>query len=401
MDTRYASGDLFYLDSKQTMGRQRKIGIVSEYFYPHLGGMTEHVYFLSRELAQLGFEVVIITGYAGASLPVSLPPGVRLINLAKSMTVFANGSIGKISYGLNLGKRVKKLLAEENFDLIHYQNALDPILPLLFLKYSSAVNISTFHTYYQHSPLMSLFRSIAQKYIDKLDGRIAVSETCVKAMQQYIQGDFSVIGNGVDLDWFSKTEREMKPHSAHSKDIFFLGRLDPRNGVGRLIQAFSLVLKQIPEARLIIAGDGPRRTLYEKMAGAFLHKKIVFKGAVTHERPALFANSGVFCYPAEIASFGITILESMAAGVPVVAHDNAGFRELICPEENGVLVDTFDPQSLANGLVRVLKNSDFAQKLKHAGFETAQKYSWPNIAQEVLSFYSRVFQTKRGESFAH
>jgi len=397
LDTCDAFGDLFYLDSKQTMGRQRKIGIVSEYFYPHLGGMTEHVYFLSRELAQLGFEVVIITGYAGASLPVSLPPGVRLINLAKSMTVFANGSIGKISYGLNLGKRVKKFLAEENFDLIHYQNALDPILPLLFLKYSSAVNISTFHTYYEHSPLMNLFRSIAQKYINKLDGRIAVSETCVKAMQQYIHGDFSVIGNGVDVSWFSKEH----PGSAPSKDIFFLGRLDPRNGVGRLIQAFPFVLNQIPDARLIIAGDGPRRALYEKMAGAFLHEKIIFKGAVTHERPSLFSNSGVFCYPAEIASFGITILESMAAGVPVVAHDNSGFRELICPEENGVLVNTFEPKSLANGLVKVLKNSDFAQKLKHAGFKTAQKYSWPNIAREVLDFYDRIYQMKKGERFAH
>ena len=72
----------------------RKLAIVTEYFYPHLGGMTEHVYFLSKQLAQMGIEVVIITGYAGLSLPVSLPPGVRLVNLAKSMTVFANGSIG-------------------------------------------------------------------------------------------------------------------------------------------------------------------------------------------------------------------------------------------------------------------------------------------------------------------
>jgi len=378
----------------------RKLAIVTEYFYPHLGGMTEHVYFLSKQLAQMGIEVVIITGYAGLSLPVSLPPGVRLVNLAKSMTVFANGSIGKISYGWDLGRRIKKILAEEKFDLIHYQNALDPILPLLFLKYSSAVNISTFHTYYKHSPLMAIFRNIAQKYIDKLDGRIAVSEACVTAMKQYITGDFSVIGNGVDVDWFAK-EISSRTSSQPTKDIFFLGRLDPRNGVGRLIQAFPWVLKEIPEARLIIAGDGARRAMYEKMAGSFLNDKIIFRGAVTSERPSLFASSQVFCYPAEIASFGITILESMAAGVPVVAHDNAGFRELIRSGENGVLVNTFQPQSLASGLVKVLKDNVFAQKLKEAGVKTAQKYSWKNITQEVLSFYNQVYQDKKGELFAH
>ena len=378
----------------------RKIGIVSEYFYPHLGGITEHVYFFSKELIRRGIEVVLITGFEGEELGMELPSGLRMIRMGRSVTVFSNHSYGKATIGWNLGRKVQKVLEEEKFDLLHIHSPNMMTLPILFQKYTNTVTIGTFHTYFDFLLFYHLFKKGLQKFLDKLDGRIAVAPSCVEAMNRYFHADYTIIPNGVETSWLSHPSGKIEKYADGSSNILFLGRLDPRNGLDILLQAFPEVERRLPQSRLLIVGDGPMRSFYEKKAGALLGKKIFFEGQIHGNRPEYFATSDVFCYPASKASFGITLLEAMAAGTPVVATDNRGFRDVIKDGVNGILVPQDRPWELSQALVMILQQKELARKIGQEGQRQAEHYSWSRITDRVLDFYNEVYLRKRGELFA-
>lgn len=382
--------------------RTKKIGIVSEYFYPHLGGITEHVYHFSRELIQRGFEVVVLTGNQGEIRDVELPPRLRIIRFGKSIPIYNNHSLGKITVGWRLGREIREVLKKENFDLLHIHSPTIPVLPYLFQKYSDTVTVGTIHTYFDSLGsffFYKTFQKMAQKYLDHLDGIIAVSPSCVESMNRYFQADYTLIPNGVDTEWFGKPSGLIEKYSDGSANILFLGRLDPRNGLDTLLSAFPSVLKKLPRVRLLVVGDGPLRSFYEKKAGSLLGQKIFFEGQINGTRPEYFATSDLFCYPATKASFGITLLEAMAAGRPVVASDNRGFRDIVQHEANGLLTKQDDPSALAAALVRVLKDKSLSEVLVKNGRATAEKHSWARVTDQVLDYYDQVYLKKKGIPF--
>lgn len=379
--------------------KKKKIGIVSEYFYPHLGGITEHVYYYSKELLKRGFEVVILTGYEGESATYDPLPGLRIIHMGKSFPFFSNGSFAKVTLDWNIGKKVRRVLAEEKFDLLHIQSPLTPVLPLAFQQLSQTLTIGTMHTYFEKMIFYKIFQKQVQAHLDRLDGVIAVSPSCIEAMSQYFTGNYTVIPNGVDRDWFANSKGKIKKYDDGSPNVLFLGRLDPRNGLETLIDSFPHVLKEVPEARLLVLGDGPLRPVYEERAAGLLNQKIFFEGQINEDRPDYFATSRVFCYPATKASFGITLLEAMAAGVPVVATDNKGFKDMIQHGENGLLVKQEDPVDLAQGIVRVLKDKELEKRLIEKGSEMADQFSWSHVTDRILDFYNQTSLKKLGVPF--
>ncbi|MBI1908803.1 MAG: glycosyltransferase family 4 protein [Deltaproteobacteria bacterium] len=382
------------------MGRGiKKIGIVTEYFYPHLGGITEHVYYFSKELARRGFEVVLLTGFKGEELEVELPPSVRIIRLGKSISIFSNNSYGRVTIGTNLGRKIKKVLADEQFDLLHIHSPIMMTLPLLFQKYTNTVTIGTFHTYFDTLFPYKIWRKTSQRYLDKLDGRIAVSQSCIDAMNRYFRGDYTIIPNGVETSWFSTPSGRIQKYDDGSQNILFLGRLDPRNGLNILLDAFPHIERKLPNARLIVVGDGPMRHFFEKRAGTLINRKIFFEGQINGNRPDYFATSHVFCYPATKASFGITLLEAMAAGTPVVAADNPGFKGLIRHGVNGFLVPKDNPPILAEALVKILDEKGLAQKLVEGGRAEAERHSWAKVTDRVIEFYNQIYLQKKGVPF--
>lgn len=375
----------------------RKIGIVTEYFYPHLGGITEHVYHFSREMIARGYEVVVLTGYEGETTDVDLPPSLRIIRLGRSVSLFSNHSFGKVTLGPRLGEKIRQVLDEEKFDLLHIHSPLMMTLPILFQKYTNTVTVGTFHTYFDSIFFYRLLRKGLQRYLDKLDGRIAVAPSCVEAMDRYFQADYTIIPNGVATTWFANPPKIKK--FEEGANILFLGRLDPRNGLDHLLDAFPHVARRMPEAKLIVVGDGPMRHFYEEKAAPFVGRKIFFEGQINGHRPEYLAASRVFCYPATKASFGITILEAMAAGVPVVATDNRGFRDIVRDGENGLLIPPDRPTALAGALVSLLQNRSLAGKLAVEGRKTAELCSWPRVTDRILDFYNRVWFGKKGMPF--
>ena len=380
--------------------KKRKIGIVSEYYYPHLGGITEHVYYLSRELLRRGFEVVLLTGNQGEIEGKALLPSLRIIRFGKTVPVLSNESFAKVTLGWRLGAQIKKVIEDEKFDLIHIHSPLTPVLPLLFEKYSNTVTVGTIHTYFDSAFLYGVFRKVMQNFLIKFDGLIAVSASCITAMDRYFKMNYQIIPNGVDTQWFRDPTHKIKKYDDGVFNIFFLGRLDPRNGLDTLLDAMPFVLQKHPKSRLIIAGDGPLREFYEKKAGPRLNQSIFFEGQINSERPMYFSTSHVFCYPATKASFGITLLESMAAGTPVVATDNRGFRDIIDHGRNGLLTPPEDPEKLAETLIRIQNDTSLAKHLSVTGRIAAERYNWAHVTDQILEFYNKVYLKKKGQSFA-
>jgi phosphatidylinositol alpha-mannosyltransferase len=378
----------------------KKIGIVAEYFYPHLGGISDHIYFFSKELIKQGYDVTVLTGHEGQPCQVNLPDKLRVIRLGKSFPIYSNNSICKVTLGWNLGKKIQRVLEEENFDILHLQSPIDATLQLLFLKYSQTVTVGTLHSYFGNVLYFKLFKKVIQGYLNKLDGIIAVSSACIEAMDRYFEVDYEIIPNGIDLDFFTRPADPLPQYDDGSENILFLARLDPRNGLHILLEAFPLVLKEVPNARLIIAGDGPLRAKYEKQAGSLLNEKIFFDGLIFENRPEYFASSQVFCYPANHATFGVTLLESMAAATPVVATENPGFLQVLNDGINGVVARQDDPVDLARKLIHVLKNPTLSDQLVKNGSEFVRSYSWPRITQRILNYYDQVYLRKYNKPFS-
>ncbi len=381
----------------------QKIGLVSEYFYPHLGGITEHVYYYARELLRRGFEVTLFTGYQGEDPGIPPLSGLKIVRLGRSIPIFSNHSFAKVTLGWNIGAKIQAALRDHPVDILHIHSATMPMLPLLFQKYSRTTTIGTLHTYFDSSLFYRLFHRPIQGYLDALDGIIAVAPSCISAMQRYFTfeaGSYRVIPNGVDIDWFSKPSGRLEKHAAPRPTVLFLGRLDPRNGLDILLQAFPIVLQSIPHARLIIAGDGPLRAMYEEQAKAYLNRSVFFDGPIRDLRPDYFAASTVFCYPATKASFGITLLEAMAAGTPVVATDNCGFRDVIDSGKTGLLVPQDNPAALAKALTDVLGNPVLAHSLAARARAKVEAFSWSSVTDQILAYYDEILSRKKRVSFA-
>ncbi|MCP5468301.1 MAG: glycosyltransferase family 4 protein [Deltaproteobacteria bacterium] len=370
----------------------KKIGIVAEYFYPHLGGISDHIFFFSQELLKRGYDVTILTGHQGQENPIKLPEKLRVIRLGKSYPIHSAGSTCKVTLGLGLGKRIRQVLKDEKFDILHLQSPTDVTLQLMFLKYTNTVTIGTLHSYFNFVPYFKVFQKLIQSYIDKLDGIISVSHACIEAMERYFKVQYQIIPNGIDIDFFAQKAPPVEELKSDHKNIFFLARLEPRNGLDCLIEAMPRVLEKVPNARLIVAGDGPLRKSCEKKSGELLGKNIVFVGPIFETRPNYFATSDVFCYPAHHATFGITLLEAMAARKPVVAMDNPGFRQVVTSGVNGILTKMHDSNALADGLIQVLTDEALSQRLVKNGWEHVQNFSWERVTDQILDFYQKTYE---------
>jgi len=170
--------------------------------------------------------------------------------------------------------------------------------------------------------------------------------------------------------------------------LLFLGRLDPRNGLDRILAAMPRVLAAFPRAELIVAGDGPLRRIYEGRARA-LGDRVRFLGRVYDERPALYGSADLYLCPTNKASFGITLLEAMACGTPIVGSDICGFRELV-RDGKSVLLPPDDPEAWAETVVRLIRDPEQRAEMRAWGLEKAAQYSWADVSARVLEVYRRV-----------
>lgn len=372
-----------------------KVALVSEYYYPLLGGITEHVHNLARALSQRGHDVTVVThnvrprnNHHYPDEPAAFP----VVRFGRGIPIYSNGSFARVTLSKSLGPELRKFFKREKFDVIHLHSPLTPILPLVALRNSNAAaTVGTFHTYFDHSRIYNLLKGTAAGHMNRMDGKIVVSDACVEALSRYFDTDYQVIPNGVDPDYFSPDAPVMPGFDDGKLNILFVGRFDPRNGLKTMLKAFKIVKRQFSNCRLIVVGDGPLRPYYRSLAGKKLAPDVHFQGLVNGGRPGYYAAADIFCTPCTKASFGVVLLEAMSSATPIVASDINGYRLVMNHGEQGLLVPQQQPEAFAQALLKLLNDPALRLRLGQAGRQTVMStFSWDLVARQVEAFYAQL-----------
>jgi phosphatidylinositol alpha-mannosyltransferase len=304
--------------------------------------------------------------------------------------------VARLSLSVRLSRKVKEILERERFDVIHLHEPLLPAVPITVLRHSQTVNIGTFHAFARSNYAYFYGKPILKYFVKKLHGRIAVSPPARDFVAEYFPGHYEIIPNGIDYDRFAQPGPPLEKYREGGPNVLFVGRLEPRKGLKYLLGAMTRVWDHFPTARLIVVGSGPLLDDYRKLVEANRLQNVEFTGFVSgDELPLYYRSCDVFCAPSTgQESFGIVLLEAMAAGKPLVASDIPGYRFVVNHGVEGLLVPPKDEQGLALSLVRLLSDGELRAKMGAAGRSRAQQFSWDKIATRVLAFYDRVLASQ-------
>ncbi|MDE3101814.1 MAG: glycosyltransferase family 4 protein [Chloroflexota bacterium] len=365
-----------------------KIGIVSPYAYPRPGGANSYIREQYEQLRELGHEVRILTAPWGDD-----PPAQDVIQIGRAIAVPYNGSIGRVTLSLRLEWLVSRMLKRERFDVIHHHEPLVPFLSMQILDRATCPNVATFHAFGGFSFSYWLGRPVGRHYMEKLDARICVSTAAKHYVSRYFPGDYRIIPNGVDVEQYA-TARPFPEYRDGKVNILFLGRAEKRKGAIYLLRAYAALKRSHPETRLILAAHGQqvgamRRFVRDQRLG-----DVLFAGRVSDvDKARFFKTADIFCAPSTgQESFGIVLLEAMAAGRAIVASDIHGYKRVVQRNETGLLVEPKDPDALCQALARLIDDPALRERLGSAGAERAKEFDWPHVARQLVAVYEEVLQ---------
>ena len=289
------------------------------------GGVQNHVRDLAEALLALGHEVSVLAPVDDSD---SAPPYV--VSSGRAVGVPYNGSVARVTFGPRTAARVKSWLAEGNFDVVHVHEPTTPSASIIALWSAGGPFVATFHTWQVRSRAMSAAAGLLRPALEKIDARIAVSENARAMMVQHIGGEAVVIPNGLYTDRFHGSPRP--EWQGDDGTISFLGRMDePRKGLGVLLKAVPALVAERPELRVLVAGTGQGRRGAAVVACRMPWQR-ARSSAPIDDRPAPTCCAGSDLYVAPHLggeSFGIVLLEAMAAGAPVLASDLPAFRQVL------------------------------------------------------------------------
>ncbi|MBI2833662.1 MAG: glycosyltransferase family 4 protein [Acidobacteria bacterium] len=369
-----------------------RIGIVTEYCYPLLGGISENVHHTARELDARGHRVTIITSTPTvvATSQLRLPESPRTIRIGRAISLKGNGARASATVGaVRLWNDLRAALNSERFDILLLHSPLNFTLPALAALQGPWPRMGIFHSYFERSVVYALFRTVLQRqFLRRLQGIIVVSRSVQLALSRYFSFTARVIPNGIDTDEFSPDVPRLEKFDESKRTLLFLGRFDPRNGLPFMLRAFIRLRRMRDDVRLIVVGSGGDERAYASLIPPALQSDVHFEGPALLERPRYYASADVFCSPVSRASFGITLLEAMASGKPIVATDNIGYRELLGPEE-GVLVP-YAEERFAAAIAEVLADDRRRREIGLAGRLKAMQYAWPVVVTSLLAFVDEI-----------
>ena len=369
-----------------------KIALVSPYDFAYPGGVVNHISQLERYLTRMGHQVKII---APASKAV-IDWGDRFIPIGRPRAVPASGSIARITLSLWLASRIKRVLAQENFDIIHLHEPFMIMLCSAVLRFSKTVNIGTFHAsdaFPGYNFGWPIGMMIVKRRARKLNGKIAVSRAAQEYVEKYVPGPYEIIPNGIDLEHFQPNVPPIEEYCDGKLNILFVGRLERRKGVNYLIKAYARIKADYPDSRLIVVGPGTRpRRKHEKNVKKNHLKDVVFTGPVSYnDLVRYYRTADICCAPATGSeSFGIILLEAMAMGKPIVASSIAGYASVMTDGKEGFLVPPRDDARLAQALSKLMADEKLRRDMGARGRVTAADYSWEHVAHRIADYYQKI-----------
>lgn len=371
------------------------IVLVSPYDFATPGGVTEHVTQLDRALRFAGHSTTII---APRSIRPGFTPPDHLISAGQVISVPTNGSVARISLSLGLGGVVKRVLADIQPDIVHVHEPFMPLLPFFVLRQSFATNVATFHAYSGNELGYHYGRGLIEHYFSRIDGRIAVSPAARSFISRHFPGNYTVIPNGVDVERFQNAEPFSELRDGYL-NLLFVGRLDERKGFNILLRAFAQLRRRRSAIRLIVVGayDAGQAARHKaRLAGAGVPDVLFVGYATPRELARYYASCDIVCAPSLGGeSFGIVLLEGMAAGKPIVASRIPGYRDVVDDGVDGLLVQPGDVHALDVALDAMIGDREWREALGRRGRSKAWEYSWDLIADRVAGYYEDTLGHRR------
>jgi len=372
-----------------------KIALVSPYDLAVPGGVNSHIHHLADHFVARGHEVRII---APASDVRNLSPYAIVIGRPRSIP--AGGSIARMSTSPRLADPVRRILAEEQFDVVHVHEPLVSFMTIQFLRFSKAVNVGTFHAARESGARLYVYtRRLLKDCFRRLDGKIAVSQAAAALIAPHFPGYYNIIPNGVDVERFSAPAAPLPELDDGMTNILFVGRLEKRKGLRYLLRAFEQVKQARPQTRLVVVGgyDARQKRAYERWMKESGLSDVAFVGFVPLETlPRYHHSAHIFCAPnTGNESQGIVLLEAMAAGKAIVATRVGGNREVIIDGDNGLLVEPEDPRALAEAISTLLNDSALSERMSCRSLDLIQRYEWSSIVERYLMVVQEVVPLKR------
>ena len=356
-----------------------RIGIICPYSLTLPGGVQMQVLGLARALRRRGEKVRVLAPCDGP------PPDAGVTPLGLSLPTAANGSIAPVAPDPACQLRTIRAMRDEAFDVIHLHEPLAPGPTTTALLTRPAPLIGTFHAA-GGSLAYELMPRAVRFLADRLDDRCAVSEDARAMATGVIGGSCDLTFNGVELARYSSG----RPHPTDGPTILFLGRHEPRKGLRVLLDA---MVALPPGVRLWVAGEGHETDeLRARHAG---DSRIEWLGTISEtEKIVRLQGADVFCAPSlHGESFGIVLLEAMAAGTPVVAGDIPGYANVARRGDDALLVAPGDSVELAKAIRSILADSKLAEGLVESGLKRAEEFSMAHLADLYLGRYERLIAT--------
>src|SRR3954471_16943739 len=345
-----------------------KVGLVCPYPWDVPGGVQAHVRDLAEALFDLGHDVSVLSPVDDEDALVdskALPPYV--VPAGRTVPIPYNGSVARLLFGVVSAARVRRWLAEGEFDVLHVHEPAAPSVSLLACYWASGAIVATMHTSNPRSRALSFLAPAVQPAYEKIRARIAVSEAARRTMVEHLGGDAVLIPNGVAVHKYADAQ-PLPGWPGEGGALGFLGRLDePRKGLVVLLQAFARLAAERPQVRLLVAGPGDGDEIEDVLSPEVRDRVHVLGLLSEADKARMLASVDVFVAPnLGKESFGIVLLEAMAAGTPVVASNIEAFRRVLDDGAAGVLVPVGDAEALARAAGDLLDDAGRRRRLSAA-----------------------------------
>jgi phosphatidyl-myo-inositol alpha-mannosyltransferase len=361
-----------------------RILLACPYSWDAPGGVQVHVAQLGAQLSKRGHQVLVLA--PGERAP--REPWVHLVG--KASNVRYQGTVAPICFRPGSFARVRREMRSFRPDLVHAHEPLTPSTGMFaVLAAKKAPVVATFHAYAERSRLYSVAAPLLRRVWRRLRIRIAVSQAAAGFVEERFGPGIRIVPNGCDVDLFAHADpAEGLPAG---RRFLWVGRLDPQKGFPVAVEAFGLLAEDLPDLWFVVVGEGQELAALSRLSRP-ARQRVKLVGRVAHERlPGYYKGADVYASPAlGQESFGLVLVEAMASGVPVVASDIPGYREVVRDGVDGTLVAPGDPRALAAAVRPMLTDPAVARTFSEAGRARAETFRWERVVDQLERAYREV-----------
>ncbi|HET8605554.1 MAG TPA: glycosyltransferase family 4 protein [Gaiellaceae bacterium] len=345
-----------------------RVALVCPYSWSFPGGVQTHVGGLAEALRDRGVEAEILAPADGPVDADGFHP------LGRSIGFTWEGTVTRVALLPSTVARAARVVRARRFDVVHVHEPMLPAAGLTAVWAARAPVVGTFHMVARRHFWYRVWRPVVEPTAQRLAARIAVSVAARDFAAQAFPGPYELIPNAIDTHAFAAGERD-------GTRIVFVGRAEPRKGLSVLLDALARLPEHVTLDLVGVQGSfGPRVRAHGRVSDG--------------ERRRLLAEADVLCAPSLGGeSFGVVLVEGMAAGLPVVASDIEGYRAVL-PPEAGRLVPPGDAGALAAELEALVGDAQLRARLGGAARREAQRYDWDNVVGRVLEVYERALRRR-------